>query len=339
MNRTIWKISEGSPGHESQVNGIVDKINKEINVSVHTIYAKTILRGWIRPFFYYFVRKNSFKLPKFIIDYCIKYKNLSVNLPPPDLIISSGGSSVLGSRILSTKYKIPYCFVGERKPFSSCWFDFVITPVKSELGKNSIFVELIPTHLKLDYEKKVYSNNLMLCAMIIGGDSRSHKYNDNDWNSLSKYMNYISKRNNIKWLLSTSRRTSQKAESFLKNNILDNSLLDPIWFNSNAYDSLYNHLENAEFIFVTQDSLSMITEAISFKKPVVIIEPSKCIKKKNSFIWAYYERLIEQKKVMRYSIKNLKNFKFDKTAFNTKPDKSIDYAVKELLIRLKWNNQ
>ena len=87
-----------------------------------------------------------------------------------------------------------------------------------------------------------------------------------------------------------SRRTSDEIKTGIKKNFKDSFIWDeksknPYWF----------LLNKASYIIVTEDSISMISEAISFFKPVYIFKLLR-IKEKNR----RFSQFLENKKIVKF---------------------------------------
>lgn len=309
--KRILIISEGSPGHESQSKGFVYALKRYVDIEVTIIPGKMILRGCLRPLFRFILSLTGFRLSNFFLRKITMFTDVPDGLEKPDLIISSGGKSVFVARVLATRYKVNYCYIGEYKPYGNHWFDTIITPVISEPSEHIIEVNLLPVFIDecdLKYEKE---NNLW--CMLIGGASRSHNYLREDWIALAKSMNELSSYHSIRWLITTSRRTGEEAESILQQQINPEYISDAVWWSERPQKKLRIFMMRASSIFVTQDSLTMVTEALSMNKPVHMLHPDGMNELPSGFLGEYYKKLINQKYICRQTFSSLrKNDLFSK---------------------------
>lgn len=314
--KTAWIVSEGSPGHISQSVGLAEALSAIVPMQTVIVKGRAKIRGWLRPF----VRKmmgptGEQPLSENVLRWVADVE-IPANSPAPDLIISSGGKSVFAAKTLAGRYGVPYVFIGERKPFPAEWFHTVISPVPGEASANSIDVELIPTPVTPQMIAQKGTVQKGVWCMIIGGASRSHRFCKKDWIELAEGMNVLAAREKIRWLLTTSRRTGSKAEAVLKERLNPGFIEDAIWWAEKPRKELYAFMARSEVLFVTQDSVTMVTEAVSSGKPVVVVYPARIVFPKDSFLPAYYGRLEEKRRIMRKEFRHItelsvRSFDFD----------------------------
>lgn len=332
--KTLWIVSEGSPGHISQSVGLADALSAVVPVQVVTVKGRAKIRGWLRPLVRRIMGPTGRPLPDRLLRWVAEIE-IPPDSPKPDMIISSGGKSVFAARTLAGKYNAPYVYIGERKPFPAAWFHTVISPVPGESSSNSIDVELIPTPVTPELIARKGEVEPGVWCMIIGGASRSHCFEEKDWVGLAEGMNALAEREKIKWLLTTSRRTGAVAEAILKKHLNPDILEDAIWWAEQPRKELHAFMARSEVLFVTQDSVTMVTEAVSAGKPVVVIAPEKVVFPTESFMTNYLNRLEENGRIVRCITLQVKSVSPLNTGFqllNGTVDNSI---VSGLLKRLK----
>ena len=333
--KTIWIISEGSPGHISQSVGLAESLAALIPLQTITIKGRAKVRGWLRPAIRWFMGTNGRPLKDFALN-----KIADIEIPsgalPPDVIISSGGKSVFAAKTLAERYEVPYVFIGEHKPYPAKWFHTIISPVPGESCSHSIDIELIPTPVATQSVQKTETNEKGLWCMIIGGTSRSHRFNDTDWKAIAEGMNRLSKRENIRWLLTTSRRTGPEAERQLKSTLEQSVLVDAIWWSEYPRRELYDFMGRAEIQFVTQDSVTMVSEAVSIGKPVVVIAPIQLKFPRDSFLPAYFARLESNHRIARVVSTNIQDIDINGLEFCPLMGNNLHLMADELIKRLGW---
>lgn len=307
--KTVWIVSEGSPGHVSQSVGLVNALKAHCDLDVVEVTGRLCVRGWVRPILRFLMGKSGRPLPKFLLDRTHQL-NVPCDAPAPDLIVSSGGKSVLAARTWAQKFKVPYVFIGERKPYPASWFHTIISPAINESCENSIDVELIPTPVTPQFIAEKGQVEKDTWCMIIGGVSRSHHFVDKDWIAIAEGMNALADRENIRWLITTSRRTGAEAEGLLKQHLKSDVLKDAIWWAEEPRKELYSFMARSELLFVTQDSVTMVTEAVSSGKPVVVVFPETCPIPEDSFMNAYFDRLERNRRLVRLRAESLAAFEF-----------------------------
>ena len=173
----IWIISEGSPGHLAQSHGLADALKSyEPSMKIAEVDIGRRFSGVQRSLIRWLMGPRGKRAPSFLRGMVLK----DVHLPKgrPDLIISSGGKSVLHWRgcwpISST---CPTFFIGERKPYRSEWFHTVFTPSPIEQGIHDVAIDLIPTWGDC---RKGHPSRCLVCA------PRRQALGDGHWRCLSQ---------------------------------------------------------------------------------------------------------------------------------------------------------
>jgi len=334
--KIVWIISEGSPGHISQSKGLVNSLAAIVPLQMITIEGRATVRGWIRPLIRFFMGKKGRPLPSILLKH-ISNMNIPKKVPAPDLIVSSGGKSVFVAKTVSQQYQVPYVFIGERKPYPAEWFHTIISPVPGESCQNSIDVELIPTPVTPDFIAQKGVQEKDLWCMIIGGTSRSRRFSQTDWIDLARGMNTLAQKHSVRWLITTSRRTGSSTEKLLKQNLRPEILADAIWWADKPRRELYNFMARAEVLFVTQDSITMITEAVASGKPVIAIQPLKIISHPENFSVSYFDRLEKNQRIVQLKCNELNNLDLSINKFSFFKDLDQIKTREKLLKKLSWN--
>lgn len=341
MKRQVWIISEGSPGHVSQSAGLVRALAQRIEIDTTVVETRPKPNGFVRALLRLWMGPSGRPLPDGFL------RGVLGCAPPenqrPDLIVASGGKAVFAAHALAAKTRAPLVFIGERKPYPSAWFHTVLTPSPSERGANDVPLERIPTKMtRADLSRAAAEwrekPDGRLWAMIIGGKSASHLYQDSDWQALAQGMNRLAAGAGIRWLVSTSRRTGAAAERILRDTLDPAQLAHTIWWSENPEKRLPALLGAAEAVFVTQDSVTMVTEALASGKPVVVVTPADVRFTAGSFLPDYFERLSRQRLFLRCEASRIGNL--SAADFTTPADASAyeDQLAAALLKRLGFED-
>lgn len=337
--RTVWIVSEGSPGHVSQSAGLVEAMRAHLPLTSIQVFGRTTARGWQNPLIRALMGKNGRALPSWLLSRVAKVE-IPQNAPAPDLIVSSGGKSIIPARTLAQNFKVPYIFIGLRKPFAADWFHTVITHVPMESKeKNAIPVDLIPTPVTPALIAAHGPVEKGTWAMIIGGASRSNPFKERDWSALADGMNALAQRENVRWLLTTSRRTGAAAEHILRKHLNPLALNDAIWWSEQPRRELYQFIARSEVLFVTQDSVTMVTEAVSSGKPVVAVCPNEYRFRNDGFKELYFERLEKRGHIVRSGTGDLHRISLKEANYKLLVCGPLESPVSQLFRRLNWHRQ
>jgi mitochondrial fission protein ELM1 len=334
MKRVVWIIGEGSPGHVSQSEGLAAVLAAYIDLEKHVIETRPQFGGFMRTWVRWWMGSKGRGLSDRFLR---KWLSCDFPITRPDLIITSGGKAVFAARSLAVKTGAPLVFIGERKPYPSEWFHTVLTPSPFETGVNDIQLDLIPTRITRESVEKAAASwperpEGRLWAMVVGGASASHRYTDKDWSALATGMSTLARREGIRWLITTSRRTGADAERLLREMLDPATVADAIWWSNRPEKRMHAFLGSAERNFITQDSMTMVSEAIASGKPVEVVYPRITTFTATSFIPFYLERLANSGRIRLHAMDSLDQVDFKPwSQDSTLPE--VDFASK-LLVRL-----
>ena len=244
----------------------------------------------------------------------------------PDIIISAGKDTSLLNALLALMYRSTNLFLGHPKKLDHSLFSAVLTVL--DLGfDNQIILDVAPTRsysgdlaaftvtYGLDPDYEYYT-------LLIGGDGSGYKFGEEDIEQLITFVNATADK--VKWLVTTSRRTPEAYEGKMEKEMNAECF---IAFHKNPQKVVAGFLELSTAVFVTEESASMVSEAVAFKKPVVTLAPEYHDADRN------YQKILQkfstEKRIHRVEISRLKDFKIDLEGFiPLKPDSCEEIAKK-----------
>lgn len=335
----IWVIDEESPGHTNQSLGLVDALSRLQPVEHTVLQVGFRARGWMRGI----LRWLCSYAPKMLKALGLEDKvlpKIPTNQLSPDLIISSGGKTAFASRLFALRLGVPNVYIGERKPYPSNWFHTVFTPSIREQDVNDVLIDCIPTRMTPEVavsSAEQWSDRPggRLWCMAIGGSSASHKYTAEDWLSLAETMQTLAREENIKWLITTSRRTGPEPEAILAQNIDASLIADAVWWGQAPRKIFAVYLGASERVFVTQDSVSMVSEAVDAGKATIAIQPARFGYPENSYMPEYLSRLEASGTILRMPIRGImQKYRSGFGAVESSPETSSLLIAKKLLGRM-----
>lgn len=111
-------------------------------------------------------------------------------------------------------------------------------------------------------------------ALLVGGECSSHRYKASDWERLGAFVADTRREHGIAWHATTSRRTPKIAIEVLRR--LDKAgHLETFIDYDPALAGSVNALLGMDATLVTEDSMTMISEALSAGRPVVALKPKR----------------------------------------------------------------
>jgi len=194
-----------------------------------------------------------------------------------DIVISCGRKSVIPSIYLKKKFKNKVINIHIQKPKVSLDnFDFVVAPEHDSLKGNNVLTSKGAVHYltndELDqnenYLKSRINTKKKIVTLILGGPTRYYDYNNEAIEDIFLKIKKIFLENNYQLIAVPSMRTPrniiEKAKSYFDKDQIVISNVD-----KKAYLS---SLKISDYIIVTCDSTSMISEAAITGKPIYVAQ-------------------------------------------------------------------
>jgi len=272
-------LTEGNHGMISQVEGMAKALNTQYN---HKIVRLNL--PW------------KFVPPKFtpISELILKDKNYLIENNKIDLVISCGRKSVVPALIIKKKNPKIFTLHIQDPKINLKNFDIIIAPIYDTLVGDNVYSSKGAIHyitqLEINNAKPYLINkikNKKIVSLILGGPNKYYSFKKKELNKIFNEIkfNFISKGYEI--IVVPSMRTPKEiidlaAKEFSKEGYVLNSV------DKNGYLSA---LALAEYVVVTCDSTSMISEAASSSKPIFVAHMKP---KKNNYRFKKFFKLFNE---------------------------------------------
>jgi uncharacterized protein len=265
MNRpSCWIITEGAVGMESQCRGLAEALGLEPilkRVDPRLPWLILPVRRW--PFPFRALGPGSDRLAP----------------PWPDIVIGCGRKSIPFSLAIKRASEGKTFIVHIQDPLTDPRaFDLVAAPEHDRVkGRNVISTRgaLHPVSARklaaaaAHFRARFAHLDRPYVAVLVGGPNGRNRLDTSDMTRIADDLAALSRRYGASLLVTPSRRTGAANEAVLRERLQD--LPAFIWDGSgeNPYLGL---LALADYLVVTSDSVSMVTEACATGKPVYVIE-------------------------------------------------------------------
>ena len=110
-------------------------------------------------------------------------------------------------------------------------------------------------------------------ALFVGNSSAKIRFTEKDWDAIIRFVNEQWKRDGRQWLLTTSYRTGADLENRFRRGINPDALLNAVWYVNEPRKVTKAYLGLADRVYVTMDSLTMLTEAVASGRPTIALCP------------------------------------------------------------------
>jgi mitochondrial fission protein ELM1 len=213
----------------------------------------------------------------------------ALKAPWPDLLIAAGRVSMAPALAISKRHKKCFTIILQNPYMNARHFGCVISPYHDHVkGPNVISVlgslhRLNEVDIKAAAAAHAHPSISPITTLLLGGDNRHYTYKESDMKSLADALKKIGGHT----LITPSRRTSPQLLQMLRDFLRGHSY--DIWngVGENPYQA---YLGLANQIIVTEDSVSMASEACFTGKPVYVWETNHSSAKFKEFYKDLYER-------------------------------------------------
>jgi len=244
----LWQIHDDKPGHRNQLLGLTDALAELQPLEVHTLRAPSrrscLAALWSRKF------------------------PLGNDLPTPNLILGAGHATHLavlaarrargGQAIMLMKPSLP-----------SALFDLCLIP---EHDRAVASEKVIATRGVLNVVRPTQQHNPRSGLLLIGGPSAAHDWSDE--RMLEQIAMIATSTPSIQWSLTDSRRTPRSFLKRVAEKKFENLQVAP--HQQTTSDWVPRQLADAAQVWVSEDSVSMVYEALTSGAAVGVLEvPSK----------------------------------------------------------------
>lgn len=217
----------------------------------------------------------------------LAYGISAADLPRADLVISAGGDTIAANVAVARQLGIPNIYCGTLKHATPGEVALTVSSYARHARLPGHIVCLKPTAMDPDTLGRPVtipafgaSNPPKTAALLIGGDSGLFRYADAEWNLLLAFIGKQHAAHGTRWLVSTSRRTPDGVADRVARLFADfqgpaagspfGEVLD---YRSAGPGTLPGLLARADVALCTEDSSTMISEAIAARLPVVGVAP------------------------------------------------------------------
>lgn len=265
-HKICWIITEGIAGTENQCLAVAEKLGFERPV-IKRIGLKWPF-SWLCPFL------------KTVPEWAFTGDSLAA--PYPDLLIASGRKAIPASLFIKKRRRKQTFTVQIQDPrIAPRYFDLVAVPEHDPArGANVLVTTAAPTRIdseKLAMEKQAFAARfedlpVKRIAVLIGGNSKAHRLTPAIARKL--FADLLPFLQSGEWgvMVTVSRRTPPFIADYLKERLTTPHC---IFWDGRSGDAGANpytaYLAHASHILVTEDSVSMISDAVTTGKPVYIV--------------------------------------------------------------------
>ena len=281
-------LSDGKPGHYNQSLGVIERMPEcnyhWIDVKFRSKRRDNLLRVLTRLL-------GGFRLPHRLIRACLHMALQRDTLDEvyavePDLVISTGSSVAAPNLLIGQLFNAKTVTCRRPSPVGIHHFDLAILPRMywPRRNRGNICKTLgVPNRVcpeKLETQRKELRADLGLSdqrriGVLIGGEDRYDTITETTAARLIEVLQQFATKRDKQLLLTTSRRTPFSVENLISKRLANNQHC-PILVLAHGESALMDPVGTifalSDVVIVTEDSFSMVCEAASSGKRVIILE-------------------------------------------------------------------
>lgn len=266
----VWRFTDATPGHDNQSAGLVKALAALRPVAVHNLPAAGPLTA--------------------VADWLLGRATVWRDLPDPALIIGAGHATHV-SLLAAARARGGRTVVLMRPSLPVAWFDLCLIP---EHDRPKPATNVLETRGALNAMAPAAEKRTDQGLILLGGPSQHHGWNTTQ--ILNQVMAVADRDPNRQWTVTGSRRTPPETLRELATRRADN--LRSVDSSSTDADWLAPRLAAASRVWVTEDSVSMVYEALTAGAATGVLHVPH---RHKSRVAAGVDALVDEKSVTRFS--------------------------------------
>lgn len=202
-------------------------------------------------------------------------------LEQPDVIIGSGRPTIAAGILISRAFGgVPFLYSGGIGGYDTREVSLMIVASPRAAGNPRCAYSLIPSTV----DPEAYSPPLRLrvpadlrgaeLALLVGGTAYRKEWPQNEWDALIRLVRELATDHGVRWRVTTSRRTPDAVGTRLAALAAEGVLAEFIDYRTAGPGSV-RALFGADAVVVTEDSMSMLAEGLTARRPVIGLRSAK----------------------------------------------------------------
>ncbi|PSD39633.1 mitochondrial fission ELM1 family protein [Acinetobacter radioresistens] len=235
----ILYVSDGKAGHRSQALGLYRAIERQ---SVHKVSFEEI---------------SIEQLPLISLFLSVLKKQSPFLKQTPNYIVGVGSHTQLRVLLLGKIYPKAKTVILMKPNYPYIWFDYVVVPQHDGLAKRNNIILTQGALNPIVNEQRHQTDRIL---MALGGTSKRHQWNEQK--VLTAIHDIVEYKPASEIILTTSRRTPAEFIDILRQQSFAQHLqIFPVEQTPQGW--IFEEMQKAEAVWVTEDSVSMVFEALT----------------------------------------------------------------------------
>lgn len=264
-------ISDDRPGHYHLADGVAAAIGRRVPTSVTRI---GIERRKLAPGRLLALALSAGVSPPWLLR--VGY-GLDANVvPPADVVISAGGDTLVATVAAARWLGAESIYCGTLRHLPPEQLSLVVSSYARHAALPRHIVTLKPSGLDPDtLPRREPRNAEPRAGLLIGGPSGLFRWEPDEWQALEAFLTASHASDGTRWIVSTSRRTPDEVANAFAGlaKRTDGPIAELIDFRTAGPGTLPRLFASVDHVLATEDSSTMISEAIAARVPTVGVSP------------------------------------------------------------------
>jgi mitochondrial fission protein ELM1 len=271
-------LSDGKPGHYHQAEGVIAALARLGPVATTRLEVR---RRFVIPTRTLLQLVNAGASAARILQF--GYGLRATALAPADVVVSAGGETLAANAAAAKQLGAANIFCGRLRRLAPEHVALVLVNLESLAEHPNHLVCLPPSPVDMGRAHLAGQDALRFgrarpparVGVLIGGNSGAFRYRQKDWQQLTGFLRDAHRSHGIRWLATTSRRSGTFIGDALAAMAAepDSGLETFIDFRTAGPGTLARIFAGADTILCTDDSTSMLSEAVGACLPLVAVAP------------------------------------------------------------------
>lgn len=240
----VWCFIDGKAGHEAQSQGLLEALQRKTTLNVYEFHVQQV--RWAG------------------IQWLLGRFSGTRDLPAPDWIIGAGHRTHL-PMLAARRARGGQVVVLMRPSLPLACFDWAIIPEHDHPHASK---HLILTQGVLNTVCRARNASPAKGLVLLGGPSKHHRWDDASM--VEQVARMVARQPGVEWVLTSSRRTPTRTLQGIQS--LNAANLSVIPFEQTAPGWVRLRLQECGRVWVSEDSISMIYEALTAGAQVGLLE-------------------------------------------------------------------
>ncbi|MEZ5776140.1 MAG: ELM1/GtrOC1 family putative glycosyltransferase [Hyphomicrobiaceae bacterium] len=294
-------LSDGRPGHYHLAEGVVAALGRLGPVTTRTVAMKASRRVPPR----LLAALMRLGLVGAGTGLSLSTGLSRADLPDADLVVSAGGDTIIANWAAARLLGARNIFCGTLRRLPPEAFGLVVSSYERHRGLPRHLVTLKPNRMdpdeltgRGDRAPLADGRPPSVAGLLVGGDSGLFHYRPDEWQRVLDFAGEMSRLHGTRWIIATSRRTpANVADMAVALAGRPGVVLDLIDYRTAGPGTLPSVFARSDVILASEDSSTMVSEAVTMRLPVIGVSPADHAFKPEE---AEYRRLMQREGWCRF---------------------------------------